>query len=150
MTHRIRLQHINLMVRDLAAATEFYVDGLGLEPLPTPDLGFPAQFVRVNEDQEIHINELVDVTPERAHFCLRVSDFAATFQAMRERAAIDTATWGKARRLPSGVMQLFVRDPSGNLIELSCEADQEIDPAIFDPAVFEPSVFEPTDSEPAP
>ena len=38
----------------------------------------------------------------------------------------------KVRRLPTGVMQAFIRDPSGNLIELSCEADQPVDPAIFE------------------
>ena len=29
-------------------------------------------------------------------------------------------------------MQAFVRDPSGNLIELSCAADQPVDDAIFE------------------
>ena len=137
MSNGFRLQHVNVMVRDLAEAVEFYVGGLGLEPSPTPDLGFPAQFIRINDEQEIHLNELSGEAPERAHFCLRVADFTATVRRMGERDAIETATWGKGRRLPSGVMQLFVRDPSGNLIELSCEADQEVDPALLDPAVFE-------------
>jgi lactoylglutathione lyase len=47
-------------------------------------------------------------------------------------------------RLPSGVMQMFVRDPAGNLIELTCEADQYVDPAIFDEAIFEPDFLEVT------
>ena len=132
-----RIHHVNLMVDDLAAATEFYRDGLGLRTLPTPDLGFPAQFLEINDQQEIHLNELRDVTPERAHFCLRVTDFNLTFQRMRDRGAIETATWGRAKRLPSGVMQMFVRDPAGNLIELSCEADDDVDPSIFETEFFE-------------
>ena len=46
--------------------------------------------------------------------------------------AIDTTTWGRARRLPSGVMQLFVRDPAGNLIEIACDPDQPIADDFFD------------------
>jgi hypothetical protein len=63
---------------------------------------------------------------------------------MKALGAIETKTWGKIRRLPGGVMQMFVRDPAGNLIELSCEADQSVDPAIFDEAIFEPEFIERT------
>ena len=41
------------------------------------------------------------------------------------------------KQLASGVIQMFVRDPSGNLIELSCESDQAVDPAIFESVLFE-------------
>ena len=139
-----RIHHINLMVDDLAQAVEFYGTALGLETVPTPDMGFPAQFFKINDVQEIHLNELQDVTPERAHFCLRVDDFTDQFRRMKALGAIEIKTWGKIRRLPSGVMQMFVRDPSGNLIELSCESDQYVDPAIFDAEIFEPAFLEAT------
>ncbi len=134
-----RLQHVNVMVRDLSDAIEFYGTALGLEAVPTPDMGFPAQFFKINDLQEIHVNELTDTPPERAHFCLRLDDFNGSFHRMKELGAIETKTWGKVRRLPSGVMQMFVRDPSGNLIELSCESDQHVDPAIFETVYFEAS-----------
>jgi lactoylglutathione lyase len=139
-----RIHHINLMVDDLARAVEFYGTALGLEPLPTPDMGFPAQFFKINDMQEIHLNQLQDVTPERAHFCLRVDDFTDRYRRMKSLGAIEITTWGKIRRLPSGVMQMFVRDPSGNLIELSCESDQYVDPAIFDEEIFEPAFLDAT------
>ena len=139
-----RLQHVNLMVDDIDAAIEFYGVQLGLEAIPPPDLGFRAQFFKINDLQEIHLNELQDVTPERAHFCLRIDDFADQFRRMKTLEAIEIQTWGKVRRLPSGVMQMFVRDPAGNLIELSCESDQYVDPAIFDEALFEPAFLDAT------
>jgi lactoylglutathione lyase len=139
-----RIQHVNLMVDDLARAVEFYGTALGLATVPTPEMGFPAQFFKVNDQQEIHVNELPDITPERAHFCLRVDDFTDQFRRMKALGTIDITTWGKVRRLPSGVMQMFVRDPAGNLIELSCESDQFVDPEIFDEAIFEPAFLEAT------
>lgn len=131
------IQHVNVMVDDLAAATEFYEDVLGFERSPTPDLGFPAQFFAVGGGQEVHVNELADVHPQRSHFCVRLDDFNAVFQRALERGLFETETWGPARRLPTGVMQAFVRDPSGNLIELSCEADQPVDPSIYELDFFD-------------
>ncbi|HEX6657241.1 MAG TPA: VOC family protein, partial [Ilumatobacter sp.] len=107
-------------------------------------MDFPAQFFRINDLQEIHLNQLQDVRPERAHFCLRVDDFTGHFLRMKALGAIEITTWGKVRRLPSGVMQMFVRDPAGNLIELSCEADEYVDPSIFDEDLFEPAFLEAT------
>ena len=126
------IQHVNVMVDDLDAAIEFYGEVLGLERTFTPDLGFPAQFFAVDDAQEIHVNELGDVHPERSHFCLRLDDFNAVFRRALDRGLFETETWDGARRLPTGVMQAFVRDPSGNLIEISCEADQPVDPSFFE------------------
>lgn len=126
------LQHVNIMVDDLDQAIEFYRDVIGLEPGDTPELGFPAQFFRVGDGQEIHINQLGDVRPERAHFCLRVDDFDGVAARAIAADAVERDTWGKASRLPSGVMQMFVRDPSGNLVEIACDPDQPVDPAFFE------------------
>lgn len=133
------IQHVNVMVDDLAAADDFYRNVLGLQATTTPDLGFPAQFYAVDETQEIHVNQLGDVHPERSHFCLRLDDFTAVVERALERGIVDTNTWGQARRLPTGVMQAFVRDPAGNLIEVSCDADQTIDESFFDLDVVDAS-----------
>lgn len=126
------IHHVNVMVDDLTAAIEFYGDVLGLEPTTTPELGFPAQFFAVADGQEIHVNELGDLHPERSHFCLRLADFNEVFARALDRGIFERETWDGARRLPTGQMQAFVRDPSGNLIELSCEASLPVDPAIFE------------------
>ena len=144
MSTGTRIQHVNLMVDDLARAVEFYGTALGLTAVPTPEMDFPAQFFRINDLQEIHLNQLQDVRPERAHFCLRVDDFTGQFLRMKALGVIEISTWGKIRRLPSGVMQMFVRDPAGNLIELSSEADEHVDPSIFDEDLVEPSFLEAT------
>ena len=130
------IQHVNLMVDDLDAAVSFYTEVLGLGLASTPDLGFPAQFIAINDYQEIHLNQLPDVRPERAHFCLRVADFNGVFRRAKSAGVVETGTWGHARRLASGVMQVFVRDPDGNLVEIACDADQPIDPEVLADEVF--------------
>ena len=126
------IQHVNIMVDDLDAAVAFYETVFGFTKCETPELGFPAQFVNIGGDQEIHINQLEDVTPHRAHFCVRLDDFSGVFHRAHAAGVLETDPWGPPRRLPTGVMQAFARDPSGNLIELSCSSDQEIDPAILE------------------
>ncbi len=132
------IQHVNLAVGDLGAAVAFYTDVLGLGLSPTPELGYPAQFIAINDYQEIHLNEVSDVTPKHAHFCIRVADFNEVFRRTKKEGAIDTSTFGPAHRLATGVMQMFVHDPHGNLVEIACDADQPIDPEVLADEVFAP------------
>ena len=49
MSTENRVHHINLMVDDISRAVEFYGTALGLDTVPTPDMGFPAQFFRIKD-----------------------------------------------------------------------------------------------------
>ena len=127
-----QIQHVTMIVDDLEKACAFYEHELGLEPLPTFDLDFPAQFFRINDRQQMHVTEWEDSHSFRGHVCLQIDDFNAAFRRMKEIGAIDVGPWGNVRRLPDGSMQMFVRDPSGNLVELSCPKEVAVDDAIFD------------------
>ncbi len=37
--------------------------------------------------------------------------------------------------MASGVVQMFVRDPAGNLVEIACDADQPVDDEVFGEAI---------------
>ena len=132
MAQALAINHVTLVVNDLEVARNFYRDEFGLEPLPAFGLDFPAQFFRINETQQLHITEWEDVSSFRAHVCFVVDDFSGIFHRMKALEAIDVRPWGRVRRLPDGAMQMFVRDPSGNLLEISCTPDTPIDPAIFE------------------
>lgn len=131
MAEVLQIQHVTVIVDNLERACSFYERELGLEPLPTFNLDFPAQFFRLNERQQVHVTEWPDQTSFRGHMCLQVDDFNAFFYRMKALGAIDTAPWGKVRRLPDGAMQMFVRDPAGNLIEISCAPGTPVDEAIL-------------------
>lgn len=131
MAKVLQIQHATVVVDDLEKACAFYEHELGLEPLPTFNLDFPAQFFKINEEQQLHVTEWEDQASFRGHLCLQVDDFDSIFFRMRELGTIDTSPWGKVRRLPDGAMQMFIRDPAGNLIEISCPSDVAVDETIF-------------------
>jgi catechol 2,3-dioxygenase-like lactoylglutathione lyase family enzyme len=132
------LHHVNVNVDDLERCVAFYRDVLGLPLETTPDQGFRSQFFRIGASQQIHMNEIADSHQLRGHFCLVVPDFVAVFRRAKAAGAIDTKVWGRVRRLPGGAMQMFVRDPAGNLIEVASARDAVIDAALFTDALVEP------------
>jgi len=131
MSDEFLIQHVNVNVDDLDAAIPFYRDILGLPLEATPDQGFRCQFFKIGPVQQIHMNEMRDERQFRGHFCLVVPDFMAVFRRAKARNVIDVAAWGKVRQLPNGKMQMFVRDPSGNLIEIASSDAETIDLAVF-------------------
>jgi catechol 2,3-dioxygenase-like lactoylglutathione lyase family enzyme len=131
-TDEFLIQHVNVNVDDLDAAVAFYRDVLRLPLDPTPDQGFRSQFFRIGATQQIHMNEMRDERQFRGHFCLVVPDFMGVYARARAANAIDVAAWGKVRQLPNGKMQMFVRDPSGNLIEIANSSAESIDLAVFE------------------
>lgn len=132
------IHHVNLAVDDLDAATAFYRDVLGLEPKTAPDLGFPAQFFSIGPGQELHVNQLDDLHPQGTHFCLRLDDFEAVVARAEAAGAIDVEAWGLANRIGTGVVQLFVRDPAGNLIELNSLPGEPFDDAFYERPFVDP------------
>jgi catechol 2,3-dioxygenase-like lactoylglutathione lyase family enzyme len=119
MPKALYLNHVTLIVDNLEKAAAFYEHELGLEPLPAYKFDYPAAFFKINDTQQLHVTEWKDTPSFRGHACLRVDDFAAAFCRFKQLGIIDTAPWGKVRKLPDGTFQMFIRDPAGNLVELS-------------------------------
>lgn len=118
MGSRATLNHVSVVALDLATSIGFYVDELGLEPLPTPDFGFPVIWLGAGERQ-VHLFERPGDPPSHAHFGLEIDDFMSVYRRMKELDALDHVTFGNAiYELPDGGVQMYVRDPAGNLVEL--------------------------------
>ncbi len=137
MPRMLRINHVTLVVDDLAEACRFYEQEFDLEPLPAFKFDYPAQFYRINDEQQLHLTEWEDKPSFRGHVAIQVADFSDCFRRMKARGAIDTTPWGKVRRLPDGVMQMFIRDPSGNLVEIVCPASDHVDESIFEDDLVE-------------
>ncbi len=112
------LNHVALDVDDLETAVEFYVDLFDMERVPTPDFGRPYAWLEFS-DQQLHLVERDDYRPENQHFALIVDDFETVWDRAADRNAIG-ADVGYVRALPNGVVQCYIRDPSGNRVEFMC------------------------------
>ena len=110
------LHHVAINVHELAPALEFYVGQLGFTELSTrPDFGFPGAWLQAG-DHQIHLMEVPTAEIDRGqHLALRVSDLDGAVEEL-EAAGV------KVRRsdyVTGAGRQAFLRDPSGNRIELN-------------------------------
>jgi predicted enzyme related to lactoylglutathione lyase len=96
----------------------FYMDVFGMERLPSPDFSQHVEWLRLGE-QQLHLFKSESPAPRGHHFALDVDDFEAAYLKAKERGLLDEQTFGAAvRELPGGAVQMYIRDPAGNLVEL--------------------------------
>jgi catechol 2,3-dioxygenase-like lactoylglutathione lyase family enzyme len=109
--------HVNVSVEDVDSAVEFYETVLGLERIPSINSTVPGAWFRVG-DAQLHLTERGGSAPTVHHFAVTVDDFEAVFDRAVERDALDEDTFGSALyEFPDGAVQLYLRDPSDNLLE---------------------------------
>ena len=109
------IHHVALNVHDLDEALAFYVDRLELTLLDRPDFGFAGAWVQAGASQ-IHLMETAEATIDRRqHLALQVRDLDEALVGL-EAAGVEVA---RVPYLPGAGRQAFLRDPSGNRIELN-------------------------------
>jgi catechol 2,3-dioxygenase-like lactoylglutathione lyase family enzyme len=114
----------------MEASVRFYADLFGMEKIPTPNFGFPVQWLRVG-DLQLHLFKQEEPGPPYHHFALSVDDFHGVFLKAKELGALDSATYGHyIRELPGGCVQMYIRDPGGNLIEIDWPDVRTLDRSI--------------------
>ena len=113
-----RINHVSVNARNLQESVDFYVDLLGAEPLPTPNFGLPVAWLGLGRTQ-LHLFQK-DLTPtSHHHLGITVDDLEPVYRAAERRGAFDDEAFGNHLvELPGDVIQLYVRDPAGNLVEL--------------------------------
>lgn len=112
------VNHVSISAPDLAASARFYRELFGLEELPTPNFGFPVRWLRVG-DLQLHLFQRPAQAPSHHHVALTVDDFETVYLRAREMGILDQAAFGHhIYELPDHNVQMYVRDPGGNLIEI--------------------------------
>lgn len=120
---RPHFAHVSVTVTDIAAADRFYGDAIGLAKLPRPDFGFPGSWYALGCGLELHLivnpdlrrpdDERLGFEVRYPHFALAVED-ADQVHAALLRAGLKV---DELRSSPTGMRQLFVKDPDGNMVE---------------------------------
>jgi catechol 2,3-dioxygenase-like lactoylglutathione lyase family enzyme len=111
------INHVSIAAIDLEESTRFYEELFGMERIATPIFETPVQWLRVGDVQLHLFLDERGTAPTRHHLGITIDDFAAAYDAIRERTSDE---WGSQLvELPTGQIQLYFRDPAGNLIELN-------------------------------
>jgi catechol 2,3-dioxygenase-like lactoylglutathione lyase family enzyme len=117
------LNHISITVTDLEATRAFYEGQLGLKTIPRPDFGFPGVWYGLDGDLSLHIITAKDAPfteRQKTTFDLRQAHFALWTDDCDETHERLVGLGVKVNDLvstPTGLRQLFVKDPDGNLVE---------------------------------
>jgi catechol 2,3-dioxygenase-like lactoylglutathione lyase family enzyme len=113
-----QINHVSINALRLRESVDFFLELLDAEPIPTPNFGLPVQWLAVGATQ-LHLFER-DLTPtSHHHVAFTVTDLEVAYHVAERRQAFDREAFGNHLvELPGDVVQLYVRDPAGNLIEL--------------------------------
>ncbi len=112
------LNHVSVSVRDMEESVHFYTELFGMKKIPTPNFGFPVQWLRVG-DLQLHVFKRDVPSPQYHHFGITVDDFQAVYLKAKGLGVCDSTTFGHhIYELPGGCVQLYLRDPAGNLVEV--------------------------------
>ena len=126
----IGVNHVSVVARELEESLKFYEEVFAVERIATPNFGFPVQWLGVGAMQ-LHLFERPDPAPTHHHFAVTVDDFEATYVRAEERDAFDTAAFGHhLYELPGDCVQLYLRDPAGNLVEVDASGASALPPAL--------------------
>ena len=106
----LRLTHVNLRVEKLDEAVQFYTQVMGLEQIERGDRGGRGAWLQVG-GQQVHLAE--DSAPQprsKRHFAVEVADLAEARRTVQEHGV------ALEQEEPH---RFFMRDPSGNRIEVA-------------------------------
>ena len=104
-----------------------------MERIASPNFGFPVRWLRIG-DLQLHLQKYDADTPHLTyqHFAIEVDDFEGAYRALSELGAFERDTrYASVWVLPGGEVQMFVRDPFLNLIEIDWPDVSTLDTGVF-------------------
>ncbi|HYE75726.1 MAG TPA: VOC family protein [Blastocatellia bacterium] len=111
--------HAGFMITNVERSAEFYEGFLGLKRLPRPDLAFPGMWYDLGNGQQLHLLQTDEMNVSNSpygydtHIALSVPDTEAVKRELDKQGIEYGMGNGRA-----GTVQIFLRDPDGNMIEL--------------------------------
>jgi catechol 2,3-dioxygenase-like lactoylglutathione lyase family enzyme len=121
------IDHVTLIVSDVAASRRFYVDLLGMTEVDRPNFDFGGAWFQAGATL-IHLIEQHDrsgpagypvgdvvKSSRNHHFAFEVQN---AVQAAAHLKAAGIELIDDAKRRPDGAIQVFLADPDGHVVEL--------------------------------
>jgi len=114
-----RINHVSIVADSLEESARFYEELFGMERIPTARFPEPVLWLRLGP-QQVHLFTSAEDTPSpRQHVAFEVEDFDALYTKAKAMGILDSRAFGSPLRShPVGWVQLYLRDPAGNLVEI--------------------------------
>ena len=118
------IDHVTIVVKDLAASRRFYVDVLGMDEVARPGFAFAGQWFQAGPTLIHTILEFEGSSKagwtacsntRGHHFAFLVDDCHVAAKRIEEMGLPFVSP---PKQRPDGAIQLFVNDPDGHLVEL--------------------------------
>jgi glyoxylase I family protein len=117
------VHHVSFRIQELEPALHFYRDILGLEPIKRPNFGIPGAWLQAGTGTQVHLivapqedlPEPGKITPIDNHTAFAIEDYETTRDHLRANGLEVLETNPKQG-------QMWVSDPSGNVIEFTTGA----------------------------
>jgi lactoylglutathione lyase len=114
-----RFTHVSIHAYDMEASLRFYTEVFGMRHVPSPDFEHRVEWL-VLGDQQLHLFLRDTPAPEFHHLGLDVDDFETAYRVASEHGLLERDAWAPdVRELNDGAVQMYLRDPAGNLIEVN-------------------------------
>jgi lactoylglutathione lyase len=124
-----RINHVSVSAPDLDASTRFYEGLFAARRLPAPKFDAPVRWLAIG-DVQLHLFQRDDDAPANHHFAVTVDDFEAVYERARELGAFDDEGRHHLFELPGDTLQLYLRDPAGNRVEVNAPGAGRVAPEI--------------------
>lgn len=115
----IELHHVNVTVPEAVeqATKDFYGSVLGLTQVPKPEGSRKSgAWYQIGATQvHLSVEDEADGSPSTRHVCFAVPDLGATEKRFRD-AGVEVLP---DERPVAGTVRFYVRDPGGNLLEIT-------------------------------
>lgn len=125
--------HVSIVADDLEESAAFYTDLFGMERVPAPNFDIDVTWLRCG-DLQLHLFDRDSTAPDFHHFGIVVDDFEAVYRRAADQGLADDARRSgsapKVFELPDGAVQMYLRDPSGNLVEVNYPEASELDESV--------------------
>jgi catechol 2,3-dioxygenase-like lactoylglutathione lyase family enzyme len=123
--------HVSLVAHDLERSVRFYTEVFGMERIPTYTFAFPVQYLRLG-DLQLHLFEREAEAPAYHHIGIDVDDFEEAYRRAEALGILEKESFfSDMYELPDGSVQMYVRDPAGNLVELDWPDVTTLDRSVF-------------------
>lgn len=127
----IRFNHVSVRAIDLETSVRWYEELFDVHRLPTPNFGIDLAWLQLG-DMQLHIFERDCESNRYSHFGIDVDDFEAIYLRAKQMDCFDKIGFYNHHlfETPARQLQLYLRDPAENLLEVNWPDSSTIDKSI--------------------